>query len=352
MGEDVWFIHHAGEQLGPMGWSEIQKMAARGEIEPEDLLWQPSLPSWEPAATMKGLRFATGSAGAFEAPVAPGGAGPGSVEADAVPIYLQPVGAVLTLLHRILPVDVLDIIDRRLETVGHIAYACASVLAAVLLVVLGIRGPSVALIVLALVAIPIALLLNFSAVRMLAVMRRRLGATSIFLGESGFLEGLATVALGAGLATLSVGLAGTLLGAGVAPLIVGVGGFLVLFYSAAVVLDPSALTITNHDETGAGSEALAVMETLTKLVWLRLLPISYAAAAVAGALVVLWLLIGSFGESPPPVLVAVWVCGRVLVVAMIPVIAWLGFQIVWLVLDVVRFLMGDRSGGGVKRVRR
>jgi hypothetical protein len=350
MGDDVWFLHHEGEQLGPMSWAELQELAARGEVEPEDLLWQPSLPSWEPAGTIKGLRFAPES-GRTGATLSAPGSGPDQAGDDAAPIYLQPVGSLLRFLHRMLPVDTIDLIDRRLAMVGNIAYACAAVLTAVLMVVLGIRGRSPSLIVFAAVTIPIALLLSYSAVRLLTVMRHRLDTTPTFLKEGGFLEGLATVALGAGVALFSVGLAGTLLGAGVVPLIVGVGGFLVLLYAAVAALDPRALTITDRDETGAGSEALAAMETLTKLVWLRLLPIVYAAAAVTGALIVLWLLIGAFGASPPPDLVAVWVCGRVLVVAMIPAIAWLGFQMVWMVLDVLRSLVSGRTGGGVKRVQ-
>ena len=345
MGDDVWFLHHAGAQLGPMSRSELQELAARGEVDPKDLVWQPSLSNWEPARTVPGLFSATAPVveSAGETPVVLGSR-TWEAKAVAVPVYLRPIEALLGFVGGVLPVTTLDRIDRVATVTGHIAYPCAAVPVTALLLVLGVRNRSAVLIVIAVAVLPIALFLSYTAVRFLAVLRHHLEVSSTALGARDFLDGVAALAVGTGVLTCAVGLALTMLGAGAVPLLVGMSTSLVLLYAAGTVLNPRALNVTLRDEAATDQEALAALAVLAKLLFLRVLPMAFAVAATAGALTVLWLLVMAFGQGPLPEWAAVRVCGRVLAVALLPVAAWLGFLLVWLALEVVSSLIGTRAG--------
>lgn len=53
----------AGQQAGPFAWEQLVSLTQAGAIAPADLVWDPSLPQWLPAAQIQGLL-----------PVAPSGA--------------------------------------------------------------------------------------------------------------------------------------------------------------------------------------------------------------------------------------------------------------------------------------
>ena len=51
-----WYYAHDGKQSGPVPISELQRLAANGEFDPEkDLVWQEGLPDWKPASAIPEL---------------------------------------------------------------------------------------------------------------------------------------------------------------------------------------------------------------------------------------------------------------------------------------------------------
>ncbi len=53
--EKSWHLYKNEEQLGPYSWEELKEFAQTGELEQEDLLWQPGLSEWIKASTRDGL---------------------------------------------------------------------------------------------------------------------------------------------------------------------------------------------------------------------------------------------------------------------------------------------------------
>lgn len=47
--EPVWFAYARGERLGPMDAEALRVLARRGELGPEDLVWEGGTPEWVPA---------------------------------------------------------------------------------------------------------------------------------------------------------------------------------------------------------------------------------------------------------------------------------------------------------------
>ena len=58
------------EQLGPLPWEELCARARAGELGPTDLVWNPQLPEWTPAAQVPGLFPAAAQTGAVRPPAA------------------------------------------------------------------------------------------------------------------------------------------------------------------------------------------------------------------------------------------------------------------------------------------
>jgi hypothetical protein len=54
-----WYYSKAGasvgQQAGPFSWEQLVSLAQAGAISPTDLVWNPSLPQWLPAAHVVGL---------------------------------------------------------------------------------------------------------------------------------------------------------------------------------------------------------------------------------------------------------------------------------------------------------
>ena len=50
-----WFYRIDGQEAGPVGTSELKRLAASGELSPTDMVWKEGLEAWVPASKAKGL---------------------------------------------------------------------------------------------------------------------------------------------------------------------------------------------------------------------------------------------------------------------------------------------------------
>jgi RsiW-degrading membrane proteinase PrsW (M82 family) len=48
----VYFVHTGGKQVGPVTYADLDDMAARGSMQPDDLVWQSGTPDWVAASTL------------------------------------------------------------------------------------------------------------------------------------------------------------------------------------------------------------------------------------------------------------------------------------------------------------
>jgi hypothetical protein len=357
MGDAVWFFHHAGTQLGPLTWSELREHAGRGEIDADDLVWQPGMADWEPAATIEGL-FAESSpeegAGVpveqEETPRQTWKPALAKRQKPSVPAPLRAAEGTLLALGRSLPAPNLDRVDRIAESAAQVAYLGAAALAMMCLVIVGIRASAPVLFVFAVASIPLALLLAYVTARFLTACRDRLDDAATALGSTVVLEGSAALLLSAGVLSAAMGIGFAVLGAGLIPVLVGLGILLVLVYGSAALLDASALNVTIRDGSSNTEEVIAAVAVFAKLFFLRLTPVILAAGSLAALFAAVGLVVMSLGDTGVEVWAAVIVWGRVLAVATIPVVAWGAFLVLWLPLGVARSLVlssdtGSRESG-------
>ena len=96
-----WYWAKDGQQHGPFSPEDIQRMAAAGEIRPEDLLWREGLLNWVAASRVSELTF-----GAPKSPQAPEPQAPGPTEG-----FEAPERRLLDELHDAEPVDEEEILD-------------------------------------------------------------------------------------------------------------------------------------------------------------------------------------------------------------------------------------------------
>jgi hypothetical protein len=88
-----WYYTTNRQQMGPVSWEELQQLAERGLLKPQDLVWTDGMPEWVKASRQQGL-FATAKAPAPTAPAPaaspPAAAQPASAPAEADDYALAP----------------------------------------------------------------------------------------------------------------------------------------------------------------------------------------------------------------------------------------------------------------------
>lgn len=52
---DDWYYSRKGERFGPVPLAKVKALADQGWLMPGDLVWNPGMPDWQPAARVKGL---------------------------------------------------------------------------------------------------------------------------------------------------------------------------------------------------------------------------------------------------------------------------------------------------------
>jgi hypothetical protein len=54
-GRKQWFYEEGGKQRGPVTWAELKRMAADGDLSPEDRVWGEGMASWKEARLVPNL---------------------------------------------------------------------------------------------------------------------------------------------------------------------------------------------------------------------------------------------------------------------------------------------------------
>ena len=50
-----WYYARNRQKVGPVAWSELQRLAAAGQLGPQDMVWRKGTPKWVPAESLTGL---------------------------------------------------------------------------------------------------------------------------------------------------------------------------------------------------------------------------------------------------------------------------------------------------------
>ena len=75
-----WFYSRGAQQLGPVSFEDLQRLAASGQLQPSDMVWTEGMANWSPASAVANLLPAGGAMPALATeppgqprPVVPGG---------------------------------------------------------------------------------------------------------------------------------------------------------------------------------------------------------------------------------------------------------------------------------------
>ena len=53
--DDRWYYEHEGERCEPVSFQELQRVAASGQVQPDNLVWKRGMAEWTPAGQVDGL---------------------------------------------------------------------------------------------------------------------------------------------------------------------------------------------------------------------------------------------------------------------------------------------------------
>jgi len=359
MTDQTWYYHHAGTQLGPVTFPQLQQLAAAGELDNDDLVWQQGMAGWVAASTVEGLVQAAPpvSPAPPQAPAAPAAAptaepavvstataaprrARSTTDPSALLPHLRLVEGFLELLRKILSEKLLDAVDSGSKLIGNFAYLGAAILSVLFFVVLAIKASAWVMLLVALGVVPIAILLQYAGVLFFDAGKTLIDKSPSELSSIAFLNCFGLVALVGGLAELCLGVFGAFSGGGFPAFASGFGLFLVLVYAGGVALNPGAVNVSVGREVRAGEEAIGILSFLMKLCVLRLVPFAFGVGCVVGALVILYMFFQLFGEAGAFIgAMATPVIAGVLALGLLPFMAYLVFLLYYLGIDLMRSVL-------------
>lgn len=295
-----WYYARGNKQMGPVPSPELKRMAAAGELRPEDLVWREGMAEWTLARNVRGLFEEQNKAVAAIAEVtaARPSAGTSAVGVPDRPVVSRdrreptrhPFDVLLGWVAAYFDVAFLDKTTRVLRACGLYGLLAAMALVAAFAVVVAVKTHSGNHVPEALGFLAVLAVLQYAAGRYCDALEQlnRTTATSLASNALPYCCALACIAAGAIVLLRSV-VAGVSLAthsdvtAGVASVLWG--AVLVAFcgYGAIVAVNLPALNVTIDPELRAGGEAIGVLAFLLKAL-LRWVPVVYGAGVVCGAI--------------------------------------------------------------------
>ena len=303
-----WYYARENRQMGPVSPAELKRLAAAGELGPDDLVWREGMTEWSAAKNVRGLFEEEGRGAASEnagQPALKGGDSGLKVGPSALPPHRA--SAAVPARH---PLDVL--LDKVrphfdasfIETTGRVFRACGSYgllvaagLAAAFALITAVKtGPIDHLLygvvwVLVLVALQYVAGKSFGAIEPL---HRAVGAT---LSSSVLPDCLALLSKVAGVAALLGSVVFAVNSSQYFVILGGVAMFLVCAYLAVIALNLAAMNVSIAPEALPGEEALGVFMFLVKAL-LRLTPVAFGAGVACGTLLLGLACFQAFGGGP------------------------------------------------------
>jgi hypothetical protein len=353
MSDQTWFLFQNNAQQGPMTFEALRALADEGKLKPDSLVTRVGMADWVPARTVPDL-FPLDTV--VRPPLPPGvGERPDPFRnlteryrrtfgADDVVETLPHLRAVRFLVQRLqrgLTERSLDLTDRIGRQVGHIAYILAAVVLVLGFLFLGIRGDSFRLFFLGLLILaPAAVILHYLAVLFLDAGTALLRKSPSELASPAVLTLSALVFLAGSLFCFLVGFYGLVTGDTFVTFGIWMGSFAVLLYACAAALNPASVNVTAGADISAGEEALGIAMFLVKL-QIRLVPFLFGVGSLIGLCTAVYFTFYLVFARDPLFLAATayQMAYSVLGVALMPFLAYLGFALSYLLVDLLRAIL-------------
>jgi len=301
-----WYYARGNKQMGPVSSVDLKRMAAAGEIHPEDLVWREGMAEWTLARNVRGLfeeeakppvtaspldASPKATAGARLGDSAVKAAEPGSPAASAVAVSAVP--AAVPSSERHLFDTLLDAFRpqfnaRFIERANKVFRACGSygllvamLVAAAFTLIVAVKTDSLSSLLSGVVLIVVLAGLQYVAGKSCDAIEQLNRSTGGNLSSTMLPDCVAVLSKVVGAAALLDSVVLAIQTSAYVAILFGLAVFVVCSYLAVIAMNPVALNITIGPAARAGDEALGVLAFLLKSL-LRTAPAAFGAGAIYG----------------------------------------------------------------------
>ena len=360
MSDKEWYYYQNGESRGPVSFAELQGLLAGGLITANDLVCKAGMSNWVAAGQVEGLAQPAAAppppvaappaaAPAVAAPAVAAPAGPGMGErlqqiaesrdlVETMP-HLRMVQRFLEMLQRVFSENLLNTVDRWAKPIGSIGLLVAACFLMLGLIVLGIRANAATFLLGGIIGVPlVTVLVHFIAAKFLDAGGPLLRESPSAFSSPAFLHCFALASFLGAVFSVLAGLFSLIQGS-FAVAIPGLVLAFVYLYAGGVALNPSVVNVEVGQRASAGQEAIGILMFMFKLL-LRLVPFVFGVGMVAAFLGTGYLFIRTIASEPFFAMMMLPAFGPGLIaVALFPIIAYLLFLFLYLVVDVLRAIL-------------
>ena len=363
-----WYYARGNKQTGPVSSAELKRLAATGEIRPDDLVWREGLTEWALARSVRSL---------FENESQPAGAGEAASQtavplADDAELVAQPEEAEIapsvvapgTGTRHV--VDVLfdrlrsDAGVRCVETTARVFRACglhgllvAMAVAAVFAVIMATKVDMFGNLLSGVGLLVFLAALQYTAGKCCDALDRLVRTTGGKLASTLLPDCFAVLSLTAGLLMVLGSARGAVESSTWHTLLTGIAGAIVFGHAALAALNPSTLNISIvSDKPRVSEEAIGVLTFLAKVL-LRVVPVVLGTGVIVGTVMMGHACYEALGADGIPS-VAQFTAGVARAIlffsAALPLIVYALFLLYALLLDLCLAIFGlsERAGEGAE----
>ncbi|MEN6450758.1 MAG: DUF4339 domain-containing protein [Thermoguttaceae bacterium] len=341
-----WYYARDNKQMGPVSAAELKRLATAGELRPEDLVWREGMTEWSLARNVRGL---------FEEEAKPTAAGGSAVK---IVEAVQPAPAVIgagegaaprrhlfdTLLDAARPhfnAQFIAATAKMFRACGSYGLLAAMVAIAAFTGIVASKTGELDHLLPAAVLIVMLAAAQYVAGRLCEALDESGHAPGDKLGSTVVPDCVALLALAGGVTALVISVSLAVV-TGHYPLVLfGITVCLICGFLAAIAINPTALGISIERGGSVGQQAIGVLSFLLKA-FVQLVPVAFGAGVICGVLLYGYACGACFsGENGLRIASgtagAAGACLRWS--AFLPVIGYVLFLLVGLVLDLCRSLL-------------
>jgi len=284
-----WYYAQDDQQLGPVSSAELRKLAASGQLAPDDLVWRDGMEDWVTARVVKGLfprgaetqanpaklaaafsGFETGAGAAASAvvgvPEIPAAEEEPEPAERHFPVRLRhPFDLVLDALRSQFPPRFIHGIAQGFTLIGHYALYAAMLLYLSLQVAVTVLNREPLGLLVGLGTVGFLYVLQYTAVRFNASLERLNQTTGSRVSSTALLDCFALLALAAGAVVLFYAAGAEGEDWLIRPIPLGLMAFLLCEYAAFIAINPASLGIDVVPAERAGEEAIGVLSFVMKV---------------------------------------------------------------------------------------
>ena len=301
-----WYYARGNKQMGPVSSVDLKRMAAAGEIHPEDLVWREGMAEWTPARNVRGLfeeeakppvtaspieaqsKAAAGAKLGDSAVKAAEPAAPSvpTVAAAAVPGAGPSSGRHLfdTLLDAFRPqfnANFIETANRVFRGCGSYGLLVAMLVVAAFTLIVAVKTDSLSSLLSGVVLILVLAGLQYVAGKSCDAIEELNRSTGGNLSSTMLPDCVAVLSKVVGAAALLGSVVAAIQTSVYVAILFGLVVFVVCAYLAIIAMNPAALNITIGPAAHAGDEALGVLAFLLKSL-LRMAPAAFGAGVIYG----------------------------------------------------------------------